>query len=137
MRNDSNSARRLSESDTDANPVVAAQSARLRYVRDWHPGIRRKRRKKSFLYIGVNGKPLRNREHVRWIKSLAIPPAWRDVWICPWTDGHLQATGRDGRGRKQYRYHSRWRAVATIFPVTTCSNISMTTATAAPLKRAT
>jgi DNA topoisomerase-1 len=111
MKDESNSARRLSDSDGDANAVVAAQSARLRYVGDWHPGIRRKRSKKSFVYIGVDGKPLRDREHVGWIKALAIPPAWSEVWICPWTDGHLQATGRDARGRKQYRYHSRWRAV--------------------------
>ncbi len=107
---DHDSNRQISRSNgTDA--IAAAQAARLRYVGDWHPGLRRRRSRKTFVYVGVNGKPLRDREQVRRIKALAIPPAWSEVWICPWADGHLQATGRDARGRKQYRYHSHWREV--------------------------
>jgi len=86
------------------------KSARLRYVTDNEPGIRRVRAGKGFRYLGVNGKPVCDPEILRRIKSLAIPPAWSDVWICPFANGHIQATGRDAKGRKQYRYHSRWRA---------------------------
>jgi DNA topoisomerase-1 len=111
MKDESNSTRRFSHGNDDADPVAAAQSAQLRYVGDWHPGLGRRRSKKTFVYIDVNGKRLRNREQLRRIKALAIPPAWSDVWIGPWAEGHLQATGRDARGRKQYRYHSRWREV--------------------------
>jgi DNA topoisomerase-1 len=111
MKDEPDSARRIPLSNGAADPVAAAQAARLRYVGDWHPGFRRRERKKTFVYIDVNGKRLRNREQLRRIKDLAIPPAWSDVWICPWAEGHLQATGRDARGRKQYRYHSRWREV--------------------------
>ena len=110
MRDESDSGRRISLGSS-ADPVAAAQAARLRYVGDWHPGFRRRQREKTFVYIGVDGRPLRDREQLRRIKALAIPPAWSEVWICPWTDGHLQATGRDARGRKQYRYHSHWREV--------------------------
>lgn len=88
---------------------AAARSARLRYVSDADRGLTRRRRGKSFTYIRPNGKPLRDRATVARIDSLAIPPAWKDVWICPSAKGHLQATGRDARGRKQYRYHPRWR----------------------------
>jgi DNA topoisomerase-1 len=91
--------------------VAAAQAADLRYVSDLEPGIRRLRAGKGFRYVGPNGKPVRDRETLRRIRSLVLPPAWRDVWICTRPDGHLQATGRDARGRKQYRYHPRWRAV--------------------------
>jgi DNA topoisomerase I len=63
------------------------------------------------MFIGPDGKPIRDAEQRRRIKALAIPPAWTSVWICPRTDGHLQATGRDSKGRKQYRYHPRWREV--------------------------
>ena len=65
----------------------------------------------AFCYRGIDGRPIRDPAVVRRIKALAIPPAWTDVWICPRPDGHMQATGRDARGRKQYRYHPRWRAV--------------------------
>src|SRR5690242_5265702 len=65
----------------------------------------------GFRYTRADGKPLRNPADLKRIRSLAIPPAWTDVWICPDPRGHLQATGRDARGRKQYRYHPRWREV--------------------------
>ncbi|HXG64919.1 MAG TPA: DNA topoisomerase IB [Blastocatellia bacterium] len=92
-----------------ADPVASARAAGLRYVTDAGPGIRRKRAGKGFAYIGVDGRPVRDREVLGRIKALAIPPAWTDVWICPLANGHLQATGRDAKGRKQYRYHPRWR----------------------------
>jgi DNA topoisomerase-1 len=91
------------------DPVEAARTAGLRYVVDCMPGIRRKRAGKHFAYVDPNGRPLKDAETLARIKSLAIPPAWTDVWICPSPRGHLQATGRDARGRKQYRYHPRWR----------------------------
>src|SRR5690242_4657327 len=65
----------------------------------------------GFRYTRADGKPLRNPADLKRIRALAIPPAWTDVWICPDPRGHLQATGRDARGRKQYRYHPRWREV--------------------------
>jgi len=92
------------------DPVETAQAAGLRYVHDDRPGIQRQRRGKGFRYLGPDGKPVRDRDQLRRIRSLVIPPAWTDVWICPNPQGHLQATGHDARGRKQYRYHPRWRA---------------------------
>jgi DNA topoisomerase-1 len=88
---------------------AAARSAHLRYVSDAERGFTRRRRGKSFTYVRSSGETLRDRAALTRIRSLAIPPAWKDVWICPTPNGHLQATGRDARGRKQYRYHSRWR----------------------------
>lgn len=88
---------------------AAARSAHLRYVSDASRGFSRRRRGKAFTYVGPSGKKLRDRSALERIRSLAIPPAWKDVWICPAPNGHLQATGRDARGRKQYRYHPRWR----------------------------
>lgn len=88
---------------------AAARSAHLRYVSDTDSGYARRRRGKSFTYVGPRGETLRNRAVLERIRSLAIPPAWQDVWICPTANGHIQATGRDARGRKQYRYHARWR----------------------------
>lgn len=90
---------------------AAAKAAGLRYVSDSRPGIARKRVGKSFRYLDPDGKPLRDADTLARIRSLVIPPAWNEVWICPQPLGHLQATGRDARGRKQYRYHQRWRAV--------------------------
>jgi DNA topoisomerase-1 len=75
------------------------------------PGIRRRRHGKGFGYVDAQGKPVRDRATLDRIRSLAIPPAYTDVWICPDARGHIQATGRDARGRKQYRYHARWREV--------------------------
>ena len=93
------------------DPVDSAKSAGLRYVTDTQPGIRRRRRGKGFGYTDHDGRPVRDRETLGRIKSLVIPPAWSDVWICQNPKGHLQATGRDARGRKQSRYHPRWRTV--------------------------
>ncbi|HEY7311080.1 MAG TPA: DNA topoisomerase IB [Gemmataceae bacterium] len=93
------------------DPVESAREAGLRYVGDDRPGIRRVRKGKGFRYLGPDDKPVRDADTLRRIRSLAIPPAWTDVWICPLANGHLQATGHDARGRKQYRYHPRWRAV--------------------------
>src|SRR5262249_27827961 len=94
-----------------AEPVVAAKAAGLRYVTDKGPGIRRVRKGKGFLYRNPQGCPVRDRETLGRINALVIPPAWDDVWIATDPDAHLQATGRDAKGRKQYRYHPRWRAV--------------------------
>ncbi len=91
------------------SPVEAARAAGLYYVSDSEPGIRRKRCGRGFSYIDENGKLIRNAEERQRLEALAIPPAWTDVWICSRPDGHLQATGRDDKGRKQYRYHPQWR----------------------------
>jgi DNA topoisomerase-1 len=93
------------------DPVQSAKDAGLRYVTDAKPGFARKRHGKSFRYFDVEGKPLKDAATLTRIRSLVIPPAWKDVWICPLPNGHLQATGRDARGRKQSRYHPRWREV--------------------------
>ncbi len=93
------------------DPVESAKTAGLRYVSDEQPGIRRRRAGRGFTYAGRDGTTIRDAEELRRIRSLAIPPAWTDVWICPSPKGHIQATGRDVRGRKQYRYHPRWRKV--------------------------
>ena len=81
----------------------------LVWVSDESPGIRRRRVGDAFAYRGVDGRKIRNAAELRRIAWLAIPPAYEDVWICPKPNGHLQATGRDARGRKQYRYHPEWR----------------------------
>jgi DNA topoisomerase-1 len=93
------------------DPVHSAKAAGLRYVTDNSLGFRRRKNGKRFVYLDLAGKIIRHSEVIRRIKGLTIPPAWRDVWICPLPNGHLQATGRDARGRKQYRYHPRWRDV--------------------------
>ncbi len=93
---------------TDA--ALAAEEAGLRYVNDAMPGITRRRQGKGFSYRWPDGSLVSDCERER-IAAIAIPPAWTDVWICPRPDGHIQATGRDDRGRKQYRYHPRWREV--------------------------
>ena len=93
------------------DPLLSARAAQLRYVSDTWPGIRRKRSGKGFSYRAPDGALIHDTETLRRIRSLAIPPAWTDVWICPNPNGHLQATGRDAKGRKQYRYHPRWRDV--------------------------
>ena len=96
---------------TIVDPRDAAESAGLRYVSDARPGIRRRRSGMGFTYTGADGSKLAAEDALRRIKSLAIPPAWTDVWICPFADGHIQATGRDAKGRKQYRYHPRFREI--------------------------
>src|SRR5690348_17563324 len=92
-------------------PVESARAAGLRYVSDKSPGIRRRRAGKHFSYIGLDGRPIHDEQELRRMRALAIPPAWIDVWICPNPRGHIQASGRDARGRKQYRYHSEWRKI--------------------------
>jgi DNA topoisomerase-1 len=89
---------------------AAARAARLRYVSDSERGFERRRHGKSFSYVRSGGGTLRDPHTIERIRALAIPPAWKEVWICPTANGHIQATGRDARGRKQYRYHARWRA---------------------------
>ena len=96
---------------TTPEPQTTAKAAGLRHVTDQSPGIRRVRSGKGFRYVGPGGRPVRDKATLARIRSLAIPPAWTDVWVCPDPQGHLQATGRDARGRKQYRYHPRWREV--------------------------
>jgi DNA topoisomerase-1 len=93
------------------DPVKAAKVAQLRYVSDKKPGITRHRSGTSFSYHHPDGKPVRDEETLARIKRLAIPPAWEEVWVCPFENGHIQAVGRDARRRKQYRYHPRWREV--------------------------
>jgi DNA topoisomerase-1 len=90
------------------DPAEMAASAELVYVSDEEPGIRRKSAGRSFFYVDAKGDKLGEGAAVERIRSLAIPPAWTDVWISPDPDGHIQATGRDAKGRKQYRYHDRW-----------------------------
>jgi DNA topoisomerase-1 len=87
----------------------SAAAAGLRYVTDAMPGIRRQRHGRGFTYIDPDGQVIRARETINRLRSLVIPPAWTDVWICPHEDGHLQVTARDARGRKQYRYHPGFR----------------------------
>jgi DNA topoisomerase I len=96
---------------TIVDPRDAAESAGLRYVSDARPGIRRKKAGTGFTYVRADGSRLSEPDVLKRIKALAIPPAWTDVWISPFVDGHVQATGRDAKGRKQYRYHGRFREV--------------------------
>ncbi|WP_313177452.1 DNA topoisomerase IB [Massilia sp.] len=94
-----------------ADPPAAAKAAGLRYVNDSKPGIRREKDGEAFRYLDAKGEPVEDDTTLKRIKSLVIPPAWTEVWICSQANGHLQATGRDARGRKQYRYHPKWRNV--------------------------
>jgi DNA topoisomerase-1 len=93
------------------DPSGAAAAAGLRYLGDDRPGLRRRRAGRGYAYYESDGRLVRDQPTLARIKKLAIPSAWREVWISPSSRGHLQATGRDARGRKQYRYHDRWRAV--------------------------
>ncbi len=99
----------MKRDDIPLAPPAAAKLAGLRYVHDNQPGIARRLRGKHFAYVDADGGAVKDEETLARIKSLVIPPAWKDVWICKHPLGHLQATGRDARGRKQYRYHPRWR----------------------------
>lgn len=92
-----------------ADAPAAAKSAGLRYVNDGAPGIARVANGKEFHYTDAGGDPVTDEAILARIRALVIPPAWTDVWICKYDNGHLQATGRDARQRKQYRYHARWR----------------------------
>jgi DNA topoisomerase-1 len=94
----------------EPNPAEAdVHAAGLTYVSDLDPGIRRRKAGLGFNYRGADGKPVTDAATLDRIRKLAIPPAWTDVWIAPTARGHIQATGRDARGRKQYRYHDKWR----------------------------
>src|SRR4051812_29054421 len=101
----------MPESYTPAPPAQSARVAGLRYVSDAHPGIERRGKGMGFHHIAPGGSEVRDTATLARIRALAIPPAWTKVWICTRADGHIQATGRDARGRKQYRYHERWREV--------------------------
>jgi DNA topoisomerase I len=90
---------------------VSAEQAGLIYVSDAQPGIRRRRSGRGFVYVGLDGAAIRNPEELARIKALVIPPAWTEVWICPTPHGHIQVTARDAKGRKQYRYHPKYREV--------------------------
>jgi len=111
LRNHSNYHREIGMKKAEAQDRSSAGHASLRYVTDDTPGIRRQAIKSGFRYVGPDGKAIRDKAVLARIRTLAIPPAYADVWICPLAHGHLQATGRDARGRKQYRYHARWREV--------------------------
>jgi DNA topoisomerase-1 len=93
------------------DPADSAEEAGLRYVSDDRPGYSRKANGNDFEYFDTEGKRIRDEQRLLRIKRLAVPPAWTHVWICPSPSGHLQASGRDARRRKQYRYHERWREV--------------------------
>lgn len=101
----------LEECGQAPSPDEAAAAAGLRYVNFDEPGIGRELVDGEFRYVSANGRELKSQADLERISKLAIPPAWSDVWICASADGHLQATGRDAKGRKQYRYHPRWREV--------------------------
>jgi DNA topoisomerase-1 len=114
MRQDREAADAVSEAAEAAvsiDPVETAKLAKLRYVRNTGNGITRKLTKKGFVFFQPDGTRITDPEEQARIRKLAIPPAYTDVWICPDPNGHLQAVGRDARGRKQYRYHARWREV--------------------------
>jgi DNA topoisomerase-1 len=99
------------ERDLAQEAAASARAAGLRYTSDKQPGIRRIKHGSTFRYFGPNGRRVTNADELGRIRSLVIPPAWNEVWICTDSRGHLQATGRDARGRKQYRYHPKWRQV--------------------------
>lgn len=101
--------KKIAELEIVTDPEEAAEEAGLRYVSDSQPGYTRKRRGKGFAYFDTEGREIKDERRILRLNRLAIPPAYKDVWICPSPNGHLQATGRDARGRKQYRYHERWR----------------------------
>lgn len=106
-----NRPRRARAQWVDSDPGDVAKDAGLRYVHDSMPGIHRERAGDGFRYVGVDGRPVEDERVLARINALVIPPAWTDVWIAPTSRGHIQATGRDEKGRKQYRYHPRWREV--------------------------
>src|SRR5437016_4279810 len=100
---------KIIEAGLATDSVEAAEEAGLQYVSDDRPGYARRAKNGEFEYLDTQGKRIRDEQRLLRIKRLAIPPAWTDVWICPSPTGHIQATGRDARRRKQYRYHERWR----------------------------
>jgi DNA topoisomerase-1 len=103
--------KKIDKIEVVTDPEGAAEEAGLRYVTDEKRGYTRARHGKKFVYFDTEGKEIRDEARILRLNRLAIPPAYTDVWICPAPNGHIQATGRDNRGRKQYRYHDRWREV--------------------------
>lgn len=101
--------KKIAELDIVTDPAEAAEQAGLRYVSDEQPGFSRKLKGEEFEYFDTKSAPMTDETRLLRIRRLAVPPAYTDVWICPTANGHLQATGRDARGRKQYRYHEKWR----------------------------
>jgi DNA topoisomerase-1 len=104
-------AKKVADLKVITDGVEAAEEAGLRYVSDQKPGYTRRSKGDDFEFLDLEGKVIQDEQRLLRIKRLAIPPAYTDVWICPLPNGHIQATGRDARGRKQYRYHERWREV--------------------------
>src|SRR6266850_5269283 len=102
---------KIIEAGLATDSVEAAEEAGLEYVSDDRPGYTRRAKNGEFEYFDTQGEPIRDEQRLLRIKRLAIPPAYTDVWICPSPNGHIQATGRDARHRKQYRYHERWREI--------------------------
>src|SRR5438132_11095349 len=102
---------KIIEAGLATDSVEAAEEAGLEYVSDDRPGYARRAKNGESEYLDTQGKTIRDEQRLLRIKRLAIPPAWTDVWICPSPTGHIQATGRDARRRKQYRYHERWREI--------------------------
>jgi len=111
MKNDASADNAPQLTIPNSEPTVAAKAAGLRYVSDDKPGITRVNKGEGVIYLDKDGKAVEDEATLARIKALVIPPAWTDVWICPSANGHLQATGRDARKRKQYRYHAKWRSV--------------------------
>ena len=103
--------KKIEDIEIAPDPVEVAEEAGLRYVSDESPGYSRKAKGDDFEYFDTEGKKIRDETRLLRIKRIGIPPAYTKVWICPSPNGHIQATGRDARGRKQYRYHERWREV--------------------------
>lgn len=101
--------KKIDQIEVTIDPIEVAEDAGLRYVTEEQPGYTRKQKADDFDYFDTDGKLIRDETRLLRIGRLAIPPAYRDVWICPSANGHIQATGRDARGRKQYHYHERWR----------------------------
>lgn len=97
-----------------SNPEVSAKIAGLKYITDSAPGISRVKNGKSFVYYSPEGKKINAEEVLERIKKLVIPPAWQDVWVSPIASGHLQVTGKDARGRKQYKYHADWTSLRNL-----------------------
>ncbi|ALJ00658.1 DNA topoisomerase IB [Rufibacter tibetensis] len=97
-----------------ADVAASAQQAGLRYFPDTKPGITRQPKGKQFEYFTAKGEPVTDEKILDRINKLVIPPAWTDVWICPSENGHIQATGRDDKGRKQYLYHAQWKEVRSL-----------------------
>jgi len=100
--------KKIDQIEIAPDPAEVAEEAGLRYVSDEQPGYTRKRKGDDFEYFDSEGKRIRDETRLLRLKRIGIPPAYTDVWICPSPNGHIQATGRDARGRKQYRYHERW-----------------------------